>query len=150
MRYHFLTVVYSIVIKYNRLSGLKRTHAFPYSSAGQPYGANVKVQECLVPEAFQENPFHRCQLVGTSLFKLWPCPPPERSAVWAPAPPPRAAGLQWASACSGLEQSFGSPPEPVVGHCRRVLSLSRYTTRDEGPGLACRLCRDEFPHRDEK
>lgn len=66
---HFLTVlVYSIVIKYNRLSGLKQhpriSLQFCWSA---PTGLTLKVQECWSPEAFQENPFPCfCQLVETA------------------------------------------------------------------------------------
>lgn len=49
-------------------------------------------------------------------------------------------GLQW------LGAGFPGPHQSLWVVLEGVLSLRAYTTRDQGPGLACRLCRDEFPH----
>ena len=76
------------------------------------------------------------------LLKLWPA-----LLLTASSMGPPGCWSQWASACSGLEQGFGSPPGPVVGQCGE--SAESEPLHHQGPGLSCRLCRDEFPHRDE-
>lgn len=86
----------------------------------------------LVPGGFPgESVSLLCQLVETALFKLWPA---LLLTVSSMGPPPPAPGCwsQWASACSGLEQGFGSPPEPVVGHCGE--SAESEPLHHQGPG----------------